>query len=130
MTGPDEPHVAVDDDRPRLLVHLCTRDEWDTARHAGHREPPSLADAGFVHLSDPGQVHLPANRLFAGHDDLVLLVVDSTRLDAPVVWEPGMPDDPEGMRFPHLYGALPAHAVVEVRTYRPDGTGTFLPPSI
>ncbi|MGC5258600.1 DUF952 domain-containing protein [Gordonia sp. DT218] len=131
MTGPDESHRGIDDDGPRYLVHLCTRDEWETARQSGHRQPPSLTDAGFVHLSAPVQVHLPANRLFAGHDDLVLLIVDSALLDAPVVWEPGVPEDPESMRFPHLYGALPTHAVVEMRAYRPDGaTGMFLPPSI
>ncbi|WP_143860769.1 DUF952 domain-containing protein, partial [Nocardia cerradoensis] len=73
---------------------MCTRAEWHTARATGERRPPSLDEAGFVHLSTPGQVHLPANRLFAGHRDLVLLWLDPDLLAAPVRWEPGVPTDP------------------------------------
>jgi uncharacterized protein (DUF952 family) len=107
------------------LVHLCTREEWDRAQVEGARRTPSLDSDGFVHLSAPRQVHLPANRLFAGRDDVVLLWLDPDRLGAPVKWEPGVPTDPESMRFPHLYGPLPASAVVSVTDYRPGPEGTY-----
>ncbi|MGY1719365.1 GNAT family N-acetyltransferase [Blastococcus sp. SYSU DS0552] len=74
---------------------------------------------GFVHLSTPDQVHLPAQRLFPGRRDLVLLVVDPARLTVPVRFEPGRPADPADMLFPHLFGALPTSAVVAVVPYRP-----------
>ena len=108
-----------------LLVHLCSVDEWDVARAAGERRPPSLAEVGFVHLSAPAQVHLPANRLYAGRTDMVLLWCDPTRLGAPIEWEPGVPGDPESMRFPHLYGPLPAAAVTDVTPYLPGDDGRF-----
>jgi uncharacterized protein (DUF952 family) len=82
---------------------------------------------GFVHLSAQLQVHLPANRLFAGRRDMLLLYVDPDRLGAPVRWEPGVPTDPESMLFPHLYGPLPTAAVVEVRPYLPGPDGLFEP---
>jgi uncharacterized protein (DUF952 family) len=88
-----------------------------------------LAEVGFVHLSTPEQVHLPANRLYRGRTDLVLLHVDPDRLTDPVRWEPGVPGDPESMRFPHLYGALPVAAVIAVRPYQPGPDGTFAPPA-
>ncbi|MDL9947724.1 DUF952 domain-containing protein [Gordonia sp. ABSL11-1] len=119
-TEPDVPSDAI-------LLHLCTVTEWDAARESGRREPDSFADDGFIHLSAPRQVHLPANRLFAGRTDLVLLVIDPHRLSAPVVWESGVPSDPDGMRFPHLYGTLPVDAVVDVRLYPPGPDGTFVP---
>ena len=107
------------------LVHLCTADEWNSAQTAGERRPPSLLEAGFVHMSAPDQVHLPANRLYAGRTDMVLLWCDATRLGAAVLWEPGVPGDPEAMRFPHLYGPLPAAAVTSVTSYVPGADGTF-----
>lgn len=107
------------------LVHLCGAREWEDARHTGEIRPePSV---GFVHLSAPWQVHLPANRLFAGRDDLVVLYIDPGQLTAPLRWEPGVADDPEAMLFPHLYGALPASAVVDARPYRPGTDGRFAP---
>ncbi|MBH0775114.1 DUF952 domain-containing protein [Nocardia sp. NEAU-351] len=109
------------------LVHLCTLEEWLTARQAGGYRPSSFEDIGFVHLSTPAQVHLPANRLFAGRRDLVLLRVDPARVGSPVKWEPGVPGDPESMLFPHLYGPLPVGAVVAVQEYRPGPDGVFAP---
>ena len=112
---------------PESLVHLCSTGEWDQARSAGELRPDSLGEVGFVHLSAQNQVHLPANRLFAGRVDLVLLYLDPYRLGAPVRWEPGVPDDPAAMLFPHLYGPLPADAVVDVRPYVPGTDGRFEP---
>ncbi|WP_040791144.1 DUF952 domain-containing protein [Nocardia paucivorans] len=109
------------------LVHLCSAAEWRIAQETGAHRPPSLTTEGFVHLSAPRQVHLPANRLFRGRRDLVLLRLDPTRLDAVVRWEPGVPGDDPHMRFPHLYGPLPAAAVIAVEDYRPGPDGTFAP---
>ncbi|MBF6277370.1 glutathione S-transferase [Nocardia sp. 852002-20019_SCH5090214] len=108
-----------------MLVHLCTPAEWEQAQRIGERVAPSLEAEGFLHLSAPHQVHLPANRLFAGCDDMLLLWVDVTRLSAPLRWEPGVADDPGSMRFPHLYGPLPVTAVVRTSYYGPDEKGTF-----
>ena len=111
--------------RPPLL-HLTTPAEWRTALQAGELTPPSLAEVGFVHLSTPEQVHLPAERLFPGRHDVVLLVIDPRRLADPVRLEPGVPGDPSSMRFPHLYGPLPTSAVIAVVPWRP-GTPLTLP---
>ncbi|MBI3226111.1 MAG: DUF952 domain-containing protein [Mycolicibacterium cosmeticum] len=110
---------------PELFVHLCAEDDWSAAQRAGEHRPASLAEVGFIHLSAPEQVHLPANRLYAGRTDLVLLGIDPAALTDPVRWEPGVPTDPESMRFPHLYGPLPAGAVTSVTRYLPDGEGRF-----
>lgn len=110
---------------PRVLVHLCAADDWRHAQSVGELRPPSLGDVGFVHLSAPEQVHLPANRLYAGRTDLLLLRCDPTLLGAPVRWEPGVPTDPAAMLFPHLYGPLPVAAVTSVTPYLPDAGGAF-----
>ncbi|MEE3750158.1 DUF952 domain-containing protein [Mycobacterium intracellulare] len=110
---------------PDLLVHLCGTEQWAQARRDGAIGP--AGGAAFIHLSTPGQVHLPANRLYRGRRDLVLLHIDPARLDAPVRWEPGVATDPESMLFPHLYGTLPVAAVTRVTPYPPGADGTFPP---
>jgi uncharacterized protein (DUF952 family) len=113
--------------RPAVLVHLCPSDEWSSAIVQGELRPESLASVGFVHLSTPEQVHLPANRLYRGRDDLVLLHIDPSRLDSPIRWELGVSTDPESMLFPHLYGTLPVDAVISVTSYRLGADGSFPP---
>ena len=110
-----------------MLVHICAADEWQAAEGRGEHRPASLEAVGFVHLSAREQVHLPANRLYAGRTDLLLLHVDPARLTAPVRWEPGVPSDPESMLFPHLYGPLPVAAVTSVTPYQPGPDGSFPP---
>lgn len=118
-----------------MILHLCTAAELEAARADGARRPPSLDEVGFVHCSDPGTVHLPAGRLFAGRTDVVVLVVDTDRLAArgvAVRWEPGVgpqgTEDPRGPWFPHVYGPLPLDAVVAVHALVPEPDGTFRPP--
>ncbi len=112
---------------PDVLLHLCGQQDWHAARSGGELCPESLGEVGFVHLSTPEQVHLPANRLFAGRTDLVLLHIDPDRLVSPVRWEHGVPTDPESMLFPHLYGSLPVSAVVMITPYIPGPDGRFAP---
>lgn len=110
-----------------VFLHLCGAAQWEASCAVGEHRPASLAEVGFVHLSTPEQVHLPANRLYRGRTDLVLLHIDPDRLSDPVRWEPGVPGDPESMRFPHLYGPLPIAAVIAVSPYEPQPDGTFAP---
>ncbi|OBB90659.1 glutathione S-transferase [Mycobacterium sp. 852002-40037_SCH5390672] len=112
---------------PDLLVHLCGTQQWAQARRRGGIHPDAAGGGDFIHLSTPEQVHLPANRLYRGRRDLVLLHIDPARLAAPVRWEPGVPTDPESMLFPHLYGVLPVAAVVGVTAYPPADDGSFPP---
>ncbi len=108
-------------------MHLCGLDEWSRAHARGEIRPGAAGGGQFIHLSAPDQVHLPANRLYRGRGDLVLLHIDPARLDSPVRWEPGVTTDPESMLFPHLYGPLPVRAVVRVTPYPPGPDGTFAP---
>ncbi len=110
--------------RPAVLVHLCGVKEWSRARDRGEIRPEP-GKPGFIHLSTLEQVHLPANRLYRGRTDLVLLYIDPAALDSPVRWEPGVPTDPQSMLFPHLYGPLPVRAVLKASAYPPGRDGAF-----
>jgi len=112
------------------LFHVAQRADWEAAQQAGRYELStrglSLAEEGFIHCSLRHQVRAVAEACYADLDDLVLLVVDPALLGGvPVRYEPAVPG---GQAYPHLYGALPVHAVVAVHpiTRAPDG-GFVLP---
>lgn len=111
------------------LLHMTTSAAWAEVVPGGELRPDSLVEQGFVHLSTPEQVHLPANRLYAGRTDLVLLCLDPARLEPEVRWEPGVPTDPSSILFPHLYGPLDSDSVIAVQPYLPDEDGTFTTPT-
>ncbi|HET9877468.1 MAG TPA: DUF952 domain-containing protein [Mycobacterium sp.] len=111
----------------QTLVHLCSAQSWSDILQCGELCPEP--GAGFIHLSKPEQVHLPANRLYRGRRDLLLLHIDRGRLRSPLRWESGTATDPAGMVFPHLYGALPVGAVIDVVAYPPGPDGAFSPVS-
>ena len=110
-----------------MLLHICASADWLLAKERGEHRPESLDTVGFIHLSTAAQVHLPANRLYAGRTDLLLLGIRPDRLAGPVRWEPGVPTDPESMLFPHLYGPLPIGAVTSITPYAPGPDGSFSP---
>ncbi|MET8974459.1 DUF952 domain-containing protein [Streptomyces sp. NPDC004539] len=98
--------------RPCVL-HLTERVLWEEARERGVYEwstrGKTLADEGFVHCSTREQLAGTAELVYGdGGGDLVVLVIDPERLGAPLKYEGG---------FPHVYGGIPAGAVVEVEDF-------------
>ena len=109
-----------------MILHITTRAEWEAARALGDYRLDTLDSEGFIHCSTPQQVLGPANALYHGQDDLVLLVIDPAQLTAELVYE----DCYEaGETFPHLYGPLNLDAVVRVVPFPPLPDGTFTLPA-
>jgi glutathione S-transferase len=114
------------------IRHIALPDDWRHAQCAGaysvSTRGVSLAEEGFIHCSFDRQVERTANAYYGDLDELVLLTIDTDRLEAPVVVEPPFPDAPDD--FPHVYGAIPVSAVVAAEpwtrvgdTWRLDGQG-------
>lgn len=110
-----------------MILHITTASDY---RAGEPYHAPTLDSEGFVHCSDFGTVHLPANRLFAGRTDLLLLEIDPGKLDVPLRWEPGVPPDPNGAWFPHVYGVIPPEAVRAVHEFLPGPDGFVLPEAL
>jgi uncharacterized protein (DUF952 family) len=114
-----------------VILHICPRAEWSASEGSAIYRPATLDEIGFVHCSDPGTVHLPANRLYPGRRDLLLLELDESALGAPLRWEPGVPPVEGGPWFPHVYGPIPRAAVLGVHEFPPEEDGRFrLPRSL
>ena len=105
-----------------LIFHITSQAAWAEAQACGEYTADSLPTEGFIHCSDAHQFLWVANQRFRGREDLVLLHIDPTRLEAAVRYE-----NLEGgtEQFPHVYGPIPVAAVIDVTRFRPAQDGTF-----
>ncbi len=100
-----------------MIYHIALPQDWQAAQSSGvytvSTRGRTLAEEGFIHASDNAeQVEAVRQFVYDDLDELVLLSIDESALQAPVVRE--VP--PGGQQsFPHIYGPLPVAAVVEVR---------------
>ena len=112
--GGQSASVSSDAELARPIYHLALRDEWQAAVEGN--EPyrrstlgRSLDDEGFIHCSFADQVTMIADLIYRGRPDVLLLVIDPSRLQAEVRVENL---EGGGQLFPHIYGALPVEAVL------------------
>ena len=110
------------------ILHITTKTAWQSAQQAGEYSAPSLATEGFIHCSTPEQVVAVAERFYAGQRGLVLLILDSKRIQAEVRYEAGT-DKPDES-FPHVYGTINLDAITRVLDFEPDLTGNWILPAL
>ncbi len=109
-----------------IIYHLTHQADWLSAQEKGEYRAESLETEGFIHCSTAEQVTHVANAFYAAQKDLLLLVIDPSKLTSPLQWEaPAHPTEasaPESLNgeFPHIYGALNLDAVTEVREFTPN----------
>jgi Uncharacterized protein conserved in bacteria len=103
------------------IFHLAEADHWSEAVASGHYTWSTLGrtldEEGFIHASEAHQWEATRGRFYASYPkDLVLLTIDPSLLDVPLVREVGNPAT--GEEFPHIYGPLPVEAVVATTALR------------
>jgi uncharacterized protein (DUF952 family) len=113
------------------LFHLADRGDWLAAAEAGEYRTSTrgvtLDEQGFIHCSLRHQLRGVAELRYAGADadELVVLVIDGDRVQAPVRYEA---PEPGAEQYPHIYGPLPAVAVTQVVPVARDPAGRFILP--
>jgi uncharacterized protein (DUF952 family) len=109
------------------LFHITERAAWVEALQAGEyrisTRGMTLEEVGFIHCSLHHQLREVAEYLHGDAEDLVVLVIDSTRLPVPVRYEA---PEPGAEQYPHVYGAVPMHAVTEVVSAHRDTAGRLV----
>lgn len=102
-----------------MIFHLTDPSRWEQSlaegEHTGSSRNVELADEGFIHCSTADQWPATVERFYADVDALVLLHIDESLLDVPLVVEQ-LGEAPEP--FPHVYGPIPLTAVVKVERLR------------
>jgi uncharacterized protein (DUF952 family) len=109
------------------IFHLALLRDWEEAQRAGaytvSTRGRTLAEEGFIHASRADQWTGVRDRFYADvTEPMVLLQIDPALLDVPVIEEPPAPDVVE--TFPHIYGPLPAAAVVRAIPLAPTAADT------
>ena len=99
-----------------LVYHVTLERDWvDALDQPDYRistRGARFEDVGFIHSSFEHQFARVGAALFRDvSEPLVVLVIDTERLNLPVVVE-DLAD--EGEAFPHIYGPVPIDAVVDV----------------
>jgi len=106
--------------REDLILHVCTRQDWQAAQTRGEYLAESLDTEGFIHCSRPDQVLAVVNQFYSNVPDLILLWIDPNQLLAELRWESALDDE-----YPHIYGPLNLDAVQAVTRLSPDTDGVY-----
>ena len=111
------------------IFHIAEADAWTDAQDNGEYRHSTLGttldEEGFIHCSRREQVEAVANAAYWGRHDLLLLVIDPTKVGAEIRDENL---DGGSDRYPHIYGPLSLDAVVEVRPFPAGSDGRFSRP--
>lgn len=109
-----------------LIYHIATVEDWARAQAGGEYTTStrgvSLAEQGFIHASAAAQVDRVANMFYQGLPDLLVLVIDTSRVQREIRFEQAPGSDE---LFPHVYGPLNVDAVAQTRRLSPGPDGRF-----
>jgi uncharacterized protein (DUF952 family) len=113
------------------LFHITERSAWLDAVQAGDYRMSTrgitLEQEGYIHCSLPHQLRGVAEYLYSDADDLVVLVIDTAKVAAPIRREAVA--GPGTEEYPHIYGPLPVAAVTTVVPVSRDPDGRLVLPA-
>lgn len=96
------------------ILKLLYEDEWLALMHDHETDGSSLdRKDGFIHLSDPNQVHETARLHFDSSRPIFILSLDAHRLGKRLVYEASR----NGQIFPHLYDRLKLGEVSSIQPW-------------
>ena len=123
-------HPCLSSDKVYMMTetifHITPRSAWEAAQATGSYRGDTLETEGFIHCSTIDQVLGPANTRFHGQQGLILLRIDSGKVQSSIIYEDCYES---GDEFPHIYGPLNVDAVIEVIDFLPNPDGSFSLPS-
>jgi len=102
------------------IFNLMSSEKWEKIKDQLYYKPSSLEKEGFIHCCTEEQVLWAAERFYNNSDEIVLLRIDTDRLESQLKFETS-----NEMLFPHIYGPLNLDAVVHVSLLLSNGHGVF-----
>ncbi|CBN55305.1 MULTISPECIES: DUF952 domain-containing protein [Kamptonema] len=103
-----------------IILHITHRQQWEEAKQIQAYRGDTLETEGFIHCSTHQQLIKVANKFFFGQKELMILCIDSDRVQSEVKYE-----EADGDSFPHIYGPLNIDAVFKVIEFESGENGKF-----
>ena len=93
----------------KFIYKICSKKELEDAKNKNQfKGSKKDLEDGFIHFSGEEQVVGTLKKYYLNQKDLILLKVDTLKLDH-LIWEQAS----DGNMFPHLYSPLDLSNVVE-----------------
>jgi uncharacterized protein (DUF952 family) len=105
---------------PELIYHIADASAWAQSEANTTYAPPTYSAEGFIHCSTWAQLPGVANRYYANRVDLIVLEVETARLDSSMVFED---TTGRGEEYPHIYGQIAKEAIKNVLGVRWSRSG-------
>jgi uncharacterized protein (DUF952 family) len=93
----------------KRIYHITEKENWEAQKSKDSYTHPSLIQEGFIHCSKKEQIEGVITRYYQNMNNLLLLHIDETLLNAPLKYEMA----PIGEVFPHIFGAINKEAIVK-----------------
>lgn len=94
-----------------IITHIIKNEEWNLVKGRTKYFPKSLEQDGFTHCSSLKQVCKVANYIYPKESGIILLVIETSKLDSKVVWEDLYNLNEE---YPHIYGPINISSIIKV----------------
>lgn len=102
------------------IIHCMKKAVWEREKEKAFIGQTYIDAEGFIHCSQTDTFRAVTPLFRDQMEPLVLLVIDTDKLTAPLKWEG------EPVKYPHIYAAFNRDAVTDVLPYRKDRGGEWI----
>lgn len=94
------------------IFHIVSPKDWEEGTQEGVFRTTTLEKEGFIHCCKEDQIHFVQRNWFLSQNMLLLISIDTDKLDNPPVFEKSEANEDA---FPHIYGPINLDAVVDIQ---------------
>lgn len=94
-----------------IIIHCLKETTWNSYKNKNYYGDEYLKQEGFIHCSEITTYLMVAPNFKDIEEKLLLLVIDTTEVEAQIEWEDLCNCKVE---YPHIYGLLNKNAIISV----------------
>lgn len=91
-----------------LLFTFILQEDWKSSIKSGVFSPPGLKEEGVIRCITDDRLEMYANEQFKGDEQILLIVIDPLRIQAPLKEE-----KIDGIKYPLICGSISIDCVID-----------------